>query len=165
MRYFKTILLLSLFCFLMMGLSTKNTHPREGIQPGNLAPEFHRQDISLKGNKYTLLQFWASYDARSRMLNAQMHNVISQLGTEDICMVSVSMDENEAVYEGIVKAEHLKPATQFNDSQGKKSEIFKAYRLKSGFTNWLIDSKGVIVAKDLNPKEISVYFGLQKPKK
>jgi len=142
----------------MMGSSTKEFRLTEGIQPGNLAPAIHRQDINLKSNKFTLLQFWAASDARSRMLNTQMHNVIAQLGTDEISLVSVSLDKDEAVFEGIVKADRLNPATQFNDTRGKESEIYKDYRLKSGFTNWLIDSQGIIVAKNLNPKEIPQYF-------
>jgi hypothetical protein len=141
-----------------MGLRTEEVRLTEGIQPGNLAPGINRQDIHLKGKKFVLLQFWAAYDARSRMLNVQMHNVISQLGTDDIRLVSVSLDENEAVFEGIIKVDHLNPATQFNDPQGRNSEIFKAWRLQSGFNNWLINSEGVIVAKNVNPKEISGYM-------
>jgi len=158
MRYLKSILFIVVVCFLMMGSRTKEIKLTEGIQPGNLAPEINRQDINLKGNKFTLLQFWAAYDANSRMLNTQMHNAISSLKTEDIRLVSISMDENEAVFEGTVKAEHLNPATQFNDPQGKKSRIYKAYHLKSGFKNWLINSEGIIITQNINPKEISEYI-------
>jgi hypothetical protein len=62
------------------------------------------------------------------------------------------------VFEGIVKAEHLDPATQFNDPRGKNSDIFKAYHLDHGFTNCLIDPNGVIIAKNVNPTEISGYI-------
>ena len=157
MKYLKMIPFV-LVCLLMMGARTKEIRLTEGIQPGNLAPGIYRQDINLKGNKFVVLQFWAAYDAYSRMINAQMHNVISHLDSDDIRLISVSLDENEAVFEGIVKTEQLNPATQFNDPRGKKSEIFKVYRLKSGFNNWLINPEGVIVAKNLNPKEISGYI-------
>jgi hypothetical protein len=76
MKYLKSILFLVMVCLLMMGLRTKEIRLTEGIQPGNLAPEIHLQDINLKGNKFVLLQFWAAYDARSRMANVQMYNVI-----------------------------------------------------------------------------------------
>jgi hypothetical protein len=145
----------------MMGLKTGEFKLTEGIQPGNLAPKINWQDIELKGNNFVLLQFWAASDAHSRIRNAQMHNVISDLKTEDIRLISISMDENEAVFEGVVKAEQLNPATQFNDPRGSNSSIFKAYRLQSGFGNWLISPDGIIVAKDLKPNEISVFFGRQ----
>ena len=158
MRYLKSILFLVLVYLLMLGSRTEEIRLTEGIQPGNLAPEINWQDINLKSNKFTLLQFWAGYDAHSRMMNVRMHNAISKLKTENIRLISVSLDENEAVFEGIVKAEQLNPETQFNDPRGKNSEIFKAYRLQSGFTNRLINPEGVIVAKNVNPNEIPGYI-------
>jgi len=160
MRYLKSILFLVSICLLMTGSRTKEVKLTEGIQPGNLAPEIHWQGINLEGKKFVLLQFWAAYNAHSRMINVQMHNTISQLNTDDIRLISVSFDENEAVFEGIVKAEHLDSATQFNDPRGRDSEIFKSYRLNSGFTNWLINPEGIIVAKDVSPKDISRYMNI-----
>ena len=160
MRYLKSILFLVLAYFLMMGSRTKEIRLSEGIQPGNLAPEINRQGINLKDNQFTLLQFWTAYDARSRMLNTQVHNVISRLETDTIRLISIALEENEAVFEGVVKADRLNRATQFNDPRGRKSEIFKTYRLKSGFTNFLIDSKGIIVAKNVKPQEITRYIGI-----
>ena len=154
MRYTKSIFFVVLILLLMIGSRTKEIKLTEGIQPGNLAPEIHWQDINLKSNHFTVLQFWAAYDAYSRMLNARMHNVISQLDTEDIRLISVSFDENEAVFDGIVKVDRLNRSTQFNDPKGKTSGIFKSYRLKSGFSNFLINPEGVIVAKNVNPNDI-----------
>ena len=142
---------------LITGSRTKEIRLTEGIQPGNLAPEIHWQDIDLKGKKFVLLQFWAAYDAQSRMQNVQIYNAVSQLETKDIRLVSISLDESRAVFEGIVKADHLDPDTQFNDPRGKNSKMFSDYRLNAGFTNWLIGPDGVIIAKNLNPKEISGY--------
>ena len=164
MRYLKAIFFFVLISLLMMGSGTKEIRITEGIQPGNFAPEINRQDLHLKSDKFTLLQFWAAYDAYSRMLNAQMHNVISHLESEDIRLISVSFDENKAVFEGIIKTEHLIPATQLNESEGEKSEIFKTYRLESGFTNLLINPEGIIVAKNVKPKEIFGYIEQSKGK-
>jgi hypothetical protein len=158
MRYLRSIFFLIAVCLLLTGSSEKEIKLTEGIQPGNLAPGINWQGIHLKGGKFVLLQFWAAYDAHSRMVNVQMNNVISGLKTDDIRLISISLDESEAVFEGIVKAEHLNTATQFNDPKGKSSGVFKNYRLESGFTNWLIGPEGVIVAKNVNPKEIIKRF-------
>ena len=158
MKYLASIFFLGMVCLLIMGSRTKEIKLTEGVQPGNLAPEIQWQDIQLKGNKFVLLQFWAAYDAQSRMVNVQMYHAISELKTKDIRLVSISLDESKAVFEGIVKAERLDPATQFNDPRGKNSELFKDYRLNSGFTNWLINEKGLIIAKNVNPKEIFNYL-------
>lgn len=140
-----------------MGSGTKEIKFTEGIQPGNLAPGINLQDVNLKSKNYVLLQFWAAYDAQSRIKNTRMHNVISHLETDDIELVSVSLDENESVFRGVIKADDLSPETQFNEPEGRNSEVFKTYRLNAGFNNWLIDSNGMIVAKNVSPEEIAGY--------
>ncbi|MDR3218412.1 MAG: thioredoxin family protein [Dysgonamonadaceae bacterium] len=159
MRYLKRISFLAFTAIFLMGAATKETGITKGIQPGNLAPELNLQGLNLiNGKDYVLLQFWAAYDGTSRAMNTQMHNVIAHLGTDNIRLASVSMDESSAVYEGIVKADGLNPATQFNEPAGKHAAIFKAYRLNSGFGNWLINPEGIIIAKDVHPKEIAGYI-------
>jgi hypothetical protein len=158
MRYLKTIFFLTFISLFLIGSGTKEIKLTEGIQPGNLAPGIDLQDINLTGKNYVLLQFWAAYDGKSRALNTQMHNVITNLETDAVQLVSVSLDESKAVFEGIVKTDGLNPATQFNESRGRNSEVFKTYRLKAGFNNWLINSDGIIVAKDVHPKEINGFL-------
>ncbi|MDR0866169.1 MAG: thioredoxin family protein [Candidatus Symbiothrix sp.] len=154
MRYFIRISFPLLIAFLLIGAGAKETKLTEGIQPGNLAPEIKLQGVNLNGNGYVLVQFWAAYDPQSRVENTRMHNVISQLRTKNVQLVSISLDENSSVFQGVIKTDHLDEATQFNEPGGKNSEIFKQYRLKAGFNNWLIDSNGVIVAKNVSPAEI-----------
>jgi hypothetical protein len=159
MRYLKRISFLAFSTIFLMGATTEETGITEGIQPGNLAPEINLQGLNLiNGKDYVLLQFWAAYDGTSRAINTQMHNVIAHLGTANIRLASVSLDESSAVYEGIVKADNLNPATQFIEPAGRNSATFKAYRLHSGFGNWLISPEGIIVAKNVSPKEIAGYI-------
>ncbi|MDR1763637.1 MAG: thioredoxin family protein [Dysgonamonadaceae bacterium] len=156
MRYLKTFLLV-LAGFIFMGWGTKEPKLTEGIQPGNLAPKIG-QEAGFNGKNYVLLQFWAARDANSRAANALMHNVITKMDSARIQMISVSLDENRAVYEGVIRADNLNPATQFNAPEGKNSEIWRKYRLNNGFGNWLIDGNGVIVAKNLRPEQIAARF-------
>ena len=154
MRYLKWIFLLPAIVFLFAGAGPKETKLTEGIQPGNLAPEINLQGIDLKGDGYVLVQFWAAYDPQSRLENTQMYNVISQSGITGLRIVSVSFDENPAVFQGVIKTDRLDEATQWNEPDGIRSALFKAYRLKAGFGNWLLDSNGVIVAKNVSPTEV-----------
>jgi hypothetical protein len=154
MRYFIRISLILGSLFLYIGAGTKENKRTEGIQPGNLAPEIHLQDINLQGNGYILVQFWAAYDPQSRLENVIMHNVISKSKTENLRLVSISLDENPSVFQGIIKTDCLDETTQFNEPKGKNSELFKQYRLKKGFNNWLIDSNGVIVDMNISSTEI-----------
>ena len=154
MRYLIRISLILGVFFFLGGAGTKEVKLTEGIQPGNLAPEINLQGVNFDGNEYVLVQFWAAYDPQSRVENSQMYNAISQSKVNNLRMISISFDENQAVFEGVVKADRLDEASQFNEPLGQKSPIFKTYRLKAGFNNCLIDSKGVIVAKNLSPTEV-----------
>lgn len=157
MRYLSRISFFFLIPLFFIGAGEKDIQLTEGIQPGNLAPEINMQDIDLMNDGYVLVQFWAAYDPQSRVMNTQMHNVISQ-SEANVRLVSISLDKNMAVFRGVIKADHLNASTQFIEPRGENSEIFRKYRLQSGFGNWLIDSNGMIVAKNVSPSEIQNFI-------
>jgi hypothetical protein len=152
------ISLISVIAFLFLGSGTKEIKLTEGIQPGYLAPGINLQGINFEGNGYVLLQFWAAYDPQSRVQNIRMHNVITQAKTDKLRLISISLDENPSVFEGVIKVDHLDESTQFIEPAGRKSEVFKAFRLKNGFNNWLINQERVIVAKNISPDEVLTLF-------
>jgi hypothetical protein len=45
---------------------------------------------------------------------------------------------------------------QFHETKGKNSKLYRMYNLKKGFSNFLIDEKGVIVAKNITPDELAM---------
>jgi hypothetical protein len=116
MRYFIRISVILSIAFLYIGAGTKEIKLTEGIQPGNLAPEVILQDVELRGMGYVLVQFWAAYDPQSRLENTMMHNVIFKSKIENLQLVSISLDENPAVFQGVIKTDHLNETTQFNES-------------------------------------------------
>ncbi|MCL1938332.1 MAG: thioredoxin family protein [Candidatus Azobacteroides sp.] len=153
MRYLICVSFIVCVVFLFVGAGTNEKRLTEGIQEGNLAPQINLQGVRLEGKAYVLVQFWAAYDPESRVENAKMHNVISRFKPENLQLISISFDENPVVFQGVVKADHLEETTQFDETEGKNSVLFKSYRLKKGFGNWLIDSNGVIVAKHVSPEK------------
>ena len=159
MRYLLKISLISALTLLFLGFAdTKEIKFTEGIQPGYLAPGINLQEFNWKRSDYVLVQFWAAYEPQSRVWNTQMHNVITQSGIGNLQLLSISLDENQSVFEGVVKADNLNKATQFNEPTGKNSELFKTFRLKNSFGNWLIDSNGIIVARNVRPDEILTWI-------
>jgi hypothetical protein len=161
MRYLRRISLATAIVLLYTGAGTGESKLTEGIQPGNLAPEINLQGVDIKGDGYVLVQFWAAYEPQSRLENAQMHNAISRLETGNLRMISISFDENRAVFQGIVKADRLDEASQWNEAGGTQSALFKTYRLRAGFGNYLLDARGVVVAKNLSPAEVRKRFSFQ----
>ena len=135
---------------------------------GDIAPDFKIQSMSagqpltelsdMKG-KYVLLSFWASYDAHSRMQNASLSNVLrSASRNENVEMVSVSFDEYQSVFKETVRKDQIVTPTCFVETEGESSGLFKKYRLGRGFTNYLLDENGVIIAKNISAAELSAYL-------
>ena len=109
----------------------------------------------MKG-KYVLLSFWASYDAQSRMQNASLSNALRST-SQDVEMVSVSFDEYQSVFKETIRKDQIVTPTCFVETKGESSGLFKKYRLNRGFTNYLLDGNGVIIAKNISAAELSAY--------
>ena len=140
--------------------------PTGGLNVGDIAPDFKIQSMSagqplaelsdMKG-KYVLLSFWASYDAQSRMQNVSLNNVLRS-DMPNVEMVSVSFDEYRSVFEETIRKDQIVTPTCFVETKGEDSGLFKKYRLNRGFTNYLLDGNGVIIAKNISAAELSAHI-------
>ena len=141
--------------------------PTGGLNVGDMAPDFKIQTMSaeqsqtelsdLRG-KYVLLSFWASYDAQSRMQNASLSNALRSTARNNVKMVSVSFDEYQSIFEETIRKDQIVTPTCFVETKGEYSGLFKKYRLGRGFTNYLLDDNGVIIAKNISAAELSAYL-------
>ena len=141
--------------------------PMGGLNVGDIAPDFEIQTMSanqsvhelsdLKG-RYVLLSFWASYDAQSRMQNASLNNALRASANNNVELVSVSFDEYKSVFEETVRKDQMVTPTCFVETEGESSGLFKKYRLSRGFSNYLLDDNGVIIAKNISAAELSSYL-------
>ena len=141
--------------------------PTGGLNVGDIAPDFKikamsteqqpTQNLSKMKGKYVLLSFWASYDAQSRMQNASLSNALRST-SQDVEMVSVSFDEYQSVFKETIRKDQIVTPTCFVETKGESSGIFKKYRLGRGFTNYLLDDNGVIIAKNISAAELSAYL-------
>ena len=112
------------------------------------------QPLSLQTARegYTLLSFWASYDAVSREKNAALlHEAARMAGVK---VVSVSFDRYASVFRASVQQDHLDEDCCFVETEGSDSEVFRDFALEQGFTNFLIDGNGVIVAKNISASDL-----------
>ena len=147
--------------FISFSFVGKDT-PTEGLTIGDKAPEFkicgEKQLVNLKDlrGKYVLLSFWASYDADSRMNNATLNHAISK--ADNVEMVSVSFDSYKSIFNETIKKDRISTSNCFVELAGVNSDIYNTYRLHKGFKNYLLDEKGVIIAKNINVSELSSYI-------
>lgn len=157
----KAYVLIASIAMLFMSFGSKNAKPSVGLNPGDLAPRIksleNEKDLRFQNHSghYTLLNFWAAYDAESRARNVRLMNEINKSGSEKVQVCSISLDENRAVFTETVKTDGLNSDTQFLEEQGRASVLYKEYRLNKGFKNFLINDKGVIVACDLSPEKLA----------
>ena len=146
---------------LAVSAGTKNAKPTVGINPGDLAPRIeslgNESDFSFQNHsgRYTLLNFWAAYDAESRVRNVQLWNEVNKLSSDKIAMYSVSLDEKESIFTETVKADRLSGTKQFHEGLGKKSALYGKFNLQKGLKNFLIDDKGVIIAANVTPDKLT----------
>ena len=164
--YVKWIFVVLLICSLTAFV--EKDKPTGGLSEGDVAPDFKIESTSngqpafklgnLKG-KYVLLSFWASYDAQSRMQNVSLSNVLRSASRNDnVEMVSVSFDEYQSIFKETVRKDQIVTPTCFVETKGESSGLFKKYRLGRGFTNYLLDENGVIIAKNISAAELSAYL-------
>ena len=157
----KTWILIGMSALLFLSTATEDASLTEGYQPGYYAPKIalpeNNQTIEFtaQSGHYTLVNFWAAYDAVSRVRNVQLWNRMNELDSTCITLYSVSLDERVSVYEETLKTDQLEKTNQLHDIQGLKSSLYKKYRLNKGFRNFLIDDKGVIIAIAVTPDQLS----------
>lgn len=164
MKYVKWIFVVLLICSLTAFV--EKDKPTGGLSVGDVAPDFRIESTSgeqyplkladFKG-RYVLLSFWASYDAQSRMQNVSLNNILRS-DAPNVKMVSVSFDEYRSVFEETIRKDQIVTPTCFVETKGESSGLFKKYRLGRGFTNYLLDENGVIIAKNISAAELSAYL-------
>lgn len=139
----------------------KETFSGVGLSPGSKSPQieidaksFNVEDLDVKAGEYVLLNFWASYDAVSRISNVRFNSIAEQK-SDKLHYVSVSYDKNVRIFEETVRLDKVDAAHQYFDAAGEESDLYKRFRLKSGFANYLIDKDGIIVAKNISPEKLT----------
>ena len=152
---------------LFLSAGTDNAKLTEGFRPGNIAPEIKisgtDDDIrfSDRSGYYTLLHFWAAYDAGSRMMNVKLWNKLKQDELSQVRILSISMDKLESVFSETVRVDKLETTNQLQEKLGEQSDLYLKYGLKKGLRNFLIDDDGVILATNVTPEKLSKIINKQ----
>lgn len=155
------ILLFTSAAFVKSDKFTVNTPP-VGTQVGNLAPDIELNDpngkiiklSSLRG-KIVLLDFWASWCGPCRFENPNVVKAYEKFKDakfkegKGFTIYNVSLDQNKQAWINAIEKDKLTWEYHVSDLKGWASSAAALYGVQSIPANYLIDSKGVIIAKNL----------------
>jgi peroxiredoxin len=133
----------------------------KSAQVGTKAKEFSQKsatgkDVSLKlyDGKYILLDFWASWCSPCRKEHPNLIKIYDQFKDKNFDIISVSLDsEKDNWIKAITKDKLI--WTQISDLKGQQNDIAVLYGVQSVPANFLINSKGLIIGKNLSPEQLN----------
>ena len=127
---------------------------------GGKSPEFtlSSQDnipvslASFKG-KYVLIDFWASWCGPCRQENPNVVKAFNQFKNKNFTILGVSLDEDKAAWQQAIKKDNL-TWQHVSDLKGWNSQVAALYGVKAIPANFLLDTNGKIIAKDLRGEDL-----------
>jgi peroxiredoxin len=131
-----------------------------GLAIGKKAPDFVgtnpdgksiRLSENLKG--YTLIDFWASWCPPCRKENPNVVAAYKEYHDKGFNVFGVSLDKKKESWVKGIKDDHL-DWLQVSELTYWNSGIAKLYGVRAIPANYLVDSKGIIVAKNLREEEL-----------
>ena len=145
-----------------------STEPATGVKIGDKAPKIESRLLdgslfdaeALKG-KMVLVDFWASYDAPSRIDNPRKKTILEQyqnsefLNGDGFVIISISLDRFKTPLYKTIERDGLQDFFHLCDLNGMDSDLAEAFKVGDDFSNFLIDGQGRIVERSSDLEKIA----------
>lgn len=166
---FRGVLFGIIACGMLMSIGTSAKRPidrsNEGLQIGDVLPEMKEKaerPCTLvpqeNSRRYTLVHFWAAYDAESRAENKQWDCVFESTVSDKISFRSVCLDPDSEVYTQTVTLDGVAPQWQYHVASAHRLDMMKQYGLSEDFHSYLVDDQGVVRSVDPTPTELKKFY-------
>lgn len=109
--------------------------------------------------RYTLVHFWASYDAESRAEHVRLSEYFGQTVSDKIAYRAISIDPDKAVYNATIKLDQLDPQRQYCAAD-ERQQVISQYRLAHGLHTYLINDSGVVLSVDPSLQDLERIYSL-----
>lgn len=152
----------------LMTIGTSAVRPADrtsGLEAGDVLPEMkvtaeRAYDLvpAENSNRYTLVHFWAAYDAESRAENVVWDRFFASTVSDKIAYRGICLDPDEEVFTQTLTLDGVDALDQYSTPTDKRLDLMRSYGLEQKFHSYLVDDRGVILSVDPTPEELERFY-------
>lgn len=138
----------------------KVAEENEKFMMGKKAPDFTQADtsgtaitLSSLYGKYVLIDFWASWCKPCRAQNPALVRLYKKYSDKGFTILGVSLDSKKEAWVKAIHGDKLQ-WPQVSDLKFWSNAVARQYKISSVPQNYLLDSQGVIIGKNLDEMDL-----------
>tara|TARA_B110000008_G_scaffold380_2_gene337 strand:- start:1367 stop:2500 length:1134 start_codon:yes stop_codon:yes gene_type:complete len=135
-------------------------NPEQPIEVGNFAPNFDAPtpdgqllNLNDKLGKVTLLEFWASWCGPCRRENPNLVKIYNRYNEKGFEIIGVSLDKSKPQWTRAISDDFL-TWSHVSNLQFWQDPIARLYKVRAIPASFILDEKGMIVAKNLRGSQL-----------